>query len=219
MAEFPHQQPEYTANPHALYVRKLSRFSFQAVGELREAFLEMYSEPARRDMGQRALFLYSQSWWTDPFRPGSDEHKASDHLDSVLNKRLKTASVPKQFDVAKWIEAYRPEGQSRTGFQLNVLLDTGTQEQLHASLKEGLNQTLFGRKAISATLWIPDTDIIPTPNQRREVSQAIKRVVWGEDELESAPSLLSAPERGVGAKVAHIDWKTRIIDGSTNQVA
>jgi hypothetical protein len=219
MAELPHQQPEYTAKPHSLYVRKLSRFSFQAIGELREAFLEMYNEPARRDMGQRALFLYSQSWLTDPFRPGSDEHKASDHLDSVLSKRLKTASVPKQFDVAKWIEPYRPEGQGRTGFQLNVLLDTGTQEQLHASLKEGLNQTLFGRRAISATLWIPDTDIAPTPDQRRDASLAIKQVVWGEDELDTPPTLLGGPERGIGAKVAHIAWKPRIIDGSTNQVA
>jgi len=219
MAELPHEQPEYTAKPHSLYVRKLSRFSFQAIGELREAFLEMYSEPARRDMGQRALFLYSQSWLTDPFRPGSDEHKASDHLDSVLSKRLKAASVPKQFDVAKWIEAHRPEGQGRTGFQLNILLDTGTQEQLHASLKEGLNQTLFGRKAIAATLWIPDADIVQTVAQRREASLAIKQVVWGEDELDSGPSVLSVPERGVGAKVAHIAWKTRIIDGSTNQDA
>lgn len=218
MAELPHDQPDFMAKPLALYVRKMSRFSFQAIGGLREAFLEMYSESARREMGQQALILYSQPK-IDTFRPGSAEHKASDHLDSTLSKRLGAMSASKQFDVAKWIEAVRDEDQINTGFRLNVLLDVATQEQLHASLKEGLNQTLFGRKAISATLWIPDTGIAPTADQRREASRNIKQVLWGDDDPDSAPAVLSAPESGAGAKVAYIDWKSRIVDGSTNQVA
>lgn len=218
MVVLPHEQPEFMPKSRSLYIRKLSRFSFEAVGDLREAFLEMYSESTRREMGQRALFLYSEPR-VEMFRPSSIEQSASEHFDSILHKRLGAISASKQYETAKWIEAVRNEDQTMTGFRLNVLLDVSTQEQLLASMKEELSQIVFGRKAIVATLWVPDTAILPRPNQRKEASHAIKQVVWGNDDPDSAPSVLNAPAEGVGAKVANIKWKSRIINRPRNEVA
>lgn len=217
MAGLPHEQPEFIADPTVLYVRKLSRFSFEAIGDLREAFLEMYNESARRELGQQALFLYSQPQ-IETFRPNSNEARASEHRDSMVKKRLGSIAS-RQFELAKWVEAVRNEAQTKTGFRLNVLLDPDTQMQLHAGLREGLNQVLFGRKAITATLWIPDKSIISTAEERREASRVIKQVIWGNDEQDSEQTILSPPASGHGGKVAHIDWKSRIVGNPTGRVA
>jgi hypothetical protein len=197
----------------SLYVQKLSRLSFQPTGELHEALLGMHSEEARSRMGQSALFLYSQPQ-EETFRPGSEKQRKSEQRDSNLMKKLGVIST-RQFDLAKWIGLKPSKNKRHPGFHIyfNVLLDPDTQVQLHASTREGLDQTKFGRRAVLASLWIPEDDFVQTDDEWQHAAKTMKAVVWGNDALDTAAKTISPPESGGGARVAHIKWTSWIISG------
>lgn len=201
--------PEQDAIIHRLYVRRMSRLSFEVPqGELKDALLGMFNPRVREQMGQRALLLYSEDQ-TREYRPASKEAHAAELLDSTVTKRIKHLKS-KQYKPARWVDAVRSVHEPATLFRLNILLDPTTQEQLHASIREGLDQTKFGKRAITAALRVPDAEIVDTPRERRAASRAIRDALWADDDQSVSLNLLIV---ATGQKniVTNIDWSSRLL--------
>lgn len=200
---------ENDATIHRLYVRRLSRLSFEVPnGDLKNAFLEMYNDTVREKMGHQALILYSDAQ-TSQYHPGlTEEHKA-ELLDSTVTKRLKHLKGG-QYKPTRWIDAVRSSDDHATQFRLNILLNGPTQEQLHASVRDGLNQVIFGKRAVTVGLTIYDHEITPRKEWRKAASHAIKEVLWADDAATNEPPHPLIVATNQHNYVHNINWSSRI---------
>lgn len=209
MAELnPHSSEE--ANVHRLYIRRHSRLSMElAPGDLKDAFVKMYREDMREKMGRQALIFYS-----DPqeslYRPSSQDHHDADVLDSSMTRRLAHLKS-RVYSPTRWVDAACQEGIPKTFFRVNVLLDPQTQEQLHAGVKQGLSQLLFGRRAVTLALEIRDLDeIVESVDKRRQASHDIRDAIWADDaHLDRTEPNNLRVANGQKNKFTHIDWTYR----------
>lgn len=210
------QRPLVTdSSPERLHVTRVSRLSFEVPhGNLKEALLGMYGNRARNEMGQRALFLYSEEQ-IHRYIPGTKQDAISTLLNSNLERRISTHK-PKQHKPTRWVEAARPSGSNITYVRLGIMLAPETREQLLASVPDGLDKAKFGRKVIAVALEIPDSKIAETREARQAASRALRNVLWAND----APHIQASFETvasGQREYVKGIDWSSWTIKPELKQ--
>lgn len=186
---------------HLLYRREIARFRFEPGEGLEGALRTVFA----KHVGPRALFLYSEPQVYYIKSTTSAKDSEIETLSGGVEKRIRHLANT-TYQLARYVQAIKEPDE--VGFRFSILLRSQTMEQLHACAGDGLKQSIFGRKVLEATLWVPHGELVE-PDGRKEATQAIRAAVWGGDDLSLPQSRFEVPKYNA-ASVKKISWQRSI---------
>lgn len=190
-----------TENVYTLYKRSLGRFVLNPSEQLEIALRKLYSDDAQPNVIE--LVSPGQELITGRgVAPGETDGALLSH---AVEKRLGQFKN-KPYRLARYVRAVSEVDE--VGFEFSALLNAPTIEQLRACVRDGLNQSIFGRQVLELTLWIPNQQLTPQ-SRRKNARTAVKRAVFGSDSL-NEPNTRLKPPSDRAAQVTGLAWRQTI---------